>query len=127
MAIHQELTIDSSPKEVYQTLTDDDKFSTFTEAPANFDSTDGGVFSAFDGQITGRNIELIDNKMIVQAWRVTAWPSGIYSIVNIQLDAESDKTILTLDHTGYPDDFAKHLDDGWHKMYWAPLNQYLGK
>jgi hypothetical protein len=28
--------------------------------------------------VSGRNIELIPNRKIVQAWRVETWPSGVY-------------------------------------------------
>ena len=85
----------------------------------------GGAFSCFNGMITGRNVELIPNQRIVQAWRAGNWPEGVYSIVRFELNARGSNTKLTLDHAAFPDGAAEHLDGGWHKMYWEPLKKYL--
>ena len=75
--------------------------------------------------ITGRNIELIPEQRIVQAWRVGNWPEGIYSIVKFELTADGTATKLVLDHTAFLEGAADHLDPGWHQMYWEPLKKYL--
>ncbi len=124
MAIHQEITIKSSPAKIYSALTTSKEFSEVTGAPADIAADEGGAFSCFGGQITGRNVELNENKMIVQAWRVGGWPEGVYSIVRFTLDNAGDETKVILDHSGFPDDAAEHLDGGWHKMYWEPLKAY---
>ncbi len=124
MAIHQEITIKSSPAKIYSALTTSKEFSEVTGAPADIVADEGGAFSCFGGQITGRNVELNANKMIVQAWRVGGWPEGVYSIVRFTLDKAGDETKVILDHSGFPDDAAEHLDGGWHKMYWEPLKAY---
>ena len=124
MAIHQEITIKSSPAKIYSALTTSKEFSEVTGAPADIVADEGGAFSCFGGQITGRNVELNANKMIVQAWRVGGWPKGVYSIVRFTLDKAGDETKVILDHSGFPDDAAEHLDGGWHKMYWEPLKAY---
>jgi activator of HSP90 ATPase len=126
MAIHQEIPFKASPEKIYAALTSGTEFSKFTGAPAEVTAVEGQPISLFGGQITGRNIELIPDKSLVQAWRVGAWPSGVYSIVRITLERESDQTKLTLDHAGFPDGAAEHLESGWHKMYWEPLRAYLG-
>lgn len=126
MAIHQEIRFKASPAKIYAALTSGKEFGQFTGAPAEVTAVDGQPFSLFGGQITGRNIELVPDKSLVQAWRVGAWPSGIYSIVRITLEQEGDETKLTLDHSGFPDGAAEHLEPGWHKMYWQPLKSYLG-
>jgi Activator of Hsp90 ATPase homolog 1-like protein len=53
--------------------------------PANIDPAAGGAFSMFGRVIMGRNIELIPNQRIVQAWRPTRWDPGVYSIVKFEL------------------------------------------
>jgi hypothetical protein len=35
--------------------------------------------------VLGRNIELIPNRRIVQAWRAKPWEGGIYSIAKSEL------------------------------------------
>jgi activator of HSP90 ATPase len=126
MAIHQEVRFKASPEKIYAALTSGKEFGQITSAPAKVTAVVGQPISLFGGQITGRNIELVPDKCLVQAWRVGAWPSGVYSIVRITLEKEGDQTKLTLDHTGYPDGAAEHLEGGWHKMYWEPLRAYMG-
>jgi activator of HSP90 ATPase len=125
MAIHQEVRFKASPEKIYAALTSGTEFSKFAGAPAEVTAVEGQSFSLFGGQITGRNIELVPGKSLVQAWRVGAWPSGVYSIVRIILEREGDETKLTLNHTGFPDGAAEHLEGGWHKMYWNPLRSYV--
>jgi len=126
MSIHQEIRFKASPEKIYAALTSGREFGQFTGAPAEMATVDGGAFSFFGGQITGRNIELAADKSVVQAWRAGAWPSGVYSIVRIALEKEGDGTKLTLDQSGFPEGAAEHLEGGWHKMYWEPLRSYLG-
>ena len=125
MTISQSISINASAAKVYQALISEEQFSEVTGTPAEISSDEGGEFSCFGGQITGRHIELIPDQRIVQAWRVKAWPEGVFSEVRFDLSASGDSTTLELTHTGYPDDAAEHLEPGWHKMYWEPLKAYL--
>lgn len=80
-AIRQQIEFRASPQRLYEALLDVKAFSAFTGEPAEIDRQAGGAFSCFGGMIAGRNIELVPNKRIVQAWRVKIWPEGLYSIV----------------------------------------------
>lgn len=125
-AIRQEVAIAASASRIYQALLDASQFSAFTGgAAAEIEARPGGAFSAFGGMITGRNVELVADRRIVQAWRVANWPEGVYSIVRFELEPSGTGTKLTLDHLAFPEDAADHLASGWHKMYWAPLKAYL--
>lgn len=53
--------------------------------PAEIEPQAGGAFKCFGGQITGRIIELVPNRRIVQAWHVATWPEGVYSVVKFEL------------------------------------------
>ena len=124
--IRQEVVLEANPKRIYDTLLDAKRFSEFTGgAPAVITSEPGGAFSCFNGMITGRNIELIPNQRIVQAWRAGNWPEGVYSIVRFEFSAHGSDTKLTLDQAAFPEGAGEHLDGGWHKMYWEPLKKYL--
>jgi activator of HSP90 ATPase len=130
-AIHQEIEFGTNPRRVYEALLDAQQFSAFTGAPAQISQEAGGAFSCFGGMITGRNIELIPNERIVQAWRVKVWPAGVYSIVSFELQPKGSGTRLTMTHDAFPDGMRAHLngemaDGGWHRQYWKPLQKYLG-
>jgi activator of HSP90 ATPase len=123
--IHQEVNIDTTPERIYRALTDGAAFTTFTSAEAEITGDAGGGISLFSGGITGRNIELLPNQRIVQAWRAKNWPPGVYSIVKFELVAQGAGTRVVLDQTGFPEGDREHLDHGWHRMYWDPLKKYL--
>jgi len=130
-AIHREIEFKTSPQRVYEALLDAEQFSAFTAAPAEIDREAGGAFSCFGGIITGRNVELVPNKRIVQAWRVKMWPEGVYSIVSFELQAKGSGTRLTMTHDAFPDGMRAHLngempEGGWNRQYLEPLRKYLG-
>jgi activator of HSP90 ATPase len=126
VAIKQTITIKTTPEQIYAALTSATKFSEATGAPAEISNDEGGVFSCFGGQITGRHIELIPNKRIVQAWRAAPWDEGIYSIVKFDISKTGDSSTIEMTHSGFPAETAEHLEGGWHKMYWDQLRAYLG-
>ena len=125
-AIHQEVVFNTSSNRLYEALTDSKQFSKVTGgAPTEIDRELGGAFSCFGGMISGRMVELVPNQLIVQAWRVKNWPTGVYSIVKFELTSQGSGTKLILDHTGFPADNKDHLESGWKANYWEPLEKFL--
>jgi activator of HSP90 ATPase len=125
VTIHQEVDFAATPHRLYEALLDTKQFSAFSGRPAEINREVGGAFSIFGGHIVGRNLELVPNQRIVQAWRVVTWPEGIYSVVKFELKAQGSGTRLTLDHAGFPEDQRDHLAEGWESNYWALLKKYL--
>lgn len=125
MTIRQTITIKTSPDKLYTALISAKEFGKATGAPAEIDGKEGGAFSCFGGQIVGRNVVLDPNKRIVQAWRAGPWPDGAYSIVKFDIKKSGASTTVNLEHSGFPEDAAEHLEGGWHKMYWEPLKAHL--
>ena len=119
--IHQEVSFTAAPARVYQALVDSKRFGELTGAPATGDSTEGAPFSAFGGHITGRHVELVPGKRVVQAWRAKTWPEGLYSIVRFELEPQGSGTKLVVDHAGFPADMQEHLAKGWQSNYWDNL------
>jgi len=123
--LHYEVDFNATSERVYNLLTDSKQFLALTGQPAEIDPTQGGAFSMFGGLIVGRNIELVPNERIVQAWRPTHWDPGVYSIVKFDLRPMGSRTHLTLDHTGFPVAEADKLDEGWKGHYLKPMAKYL--
>ena len=124
--IHQEVVFKASAKRVYEALTDAKQFSAVSGgAPAEISREAGGPFSCFGGHVLGRNLELVPNQRLVQAWRAKDWSEGTYSVVRFELREQGGQTTLVFDHAGFPAEAKPHLEGGWHKMYWEPLRQYL--
>ena len=125
MRIHHETDFDATPKRLYEALLDEKQFAACTGLPAQIDRQAGGAFSMFGGRIVGRNVELIPNQRVVQAWRVEMWPAGVYSIVRFELVAQESGTRIVFDHTGFPPENHDDLNSGWTARYWEPLKKYL--
>ncbi len=123
--IHQEVNFKASPARIYEALLDEKQFSAFSGAPAQIQREAGGAFRLFGGRVSGRNIELIPNQRIVQAWRVESWPAGVYAIVRFELSAQGSITRIVLDDAGFPPQDREARDGNWSRKYWEPLRKYL--
>ena len=95
MSIHQEIDFKSTPKRVFNALTNAQQFAELTGAAAEITPESGGKFSSFNGMITGMTIEIVPDNRLVQAWRVANWEPGVYSIVKFELKEISATTIPT--------------------------------
>jgi activator of HSP90 ATPase len=124
-SLHQEIDIPASPERLYGILLDAAKFSAFTKQPAEIRAEEGAPFKLFGARVEGRNVELVPNRRIVQAWRPASWPRGVYSIVRFELAARGSETRITLDHAGFTADKWETLNAGWAENYWEPLRRYL--
>jgi activator of HSP90 ATPase len=124
-SLHQEVSLKGPPGRVYEALLSSKEFAAFSAAPAAIDATAGGAFSLFGGLIVGRNVELIPNQRIVQAWRPTHWSPGVYSIVRFELKPNAAATLVALNHTGFPEGEFDHLSSGWRQHYWERLMTFL--
>jgi activator of HSP90 ATPase len=130
-SLHQEIELNAAPERIFHILLDSKEFAGVTGMAATIDPSPGGAFNTFGGLIEGRNIEIITDRRIVQAWRPTYWTPGVYTIVHFELKASSAPntssvgTTLVLDHTGFPEGEFDHLDPGWHMRYWDPMKKYL--
>jgi activator of HSP90 ATPase len=123
--VHQELDFRASPERVYEALLDEKQFAAFSGSPAQIQREAGGALSLVGGRVTGRNVELIPNLRIVQAWRVVPWESGVYSIARFELTMRGTGTRLVLDHSGFPPEDVAARAVGWQRVYWDPLRKYL--
>ena len=137
-SIHQEVKFKTSPQRLYAALTDAKEFQKVVllsaavktgmvkdPQPAQISTEAGGVFAVFGGYISGRQIELVPNVRIVEAWRTGSWKPGTYSIARFALAPQGTGTLLTFDHTGFPKGEAEHLAQGWLTNYWQPLEKIL--
>ena len=123
--IHQEIEFNATPQQLYDALLDSKQFTEFSGIPAEINRQVGGAFSLFKGHIVGRNLELVPNERIVQAWRVVTWPEGAYSIVRFEPKLRGSGTRLVFDHIGFPEGLHDHLAAGWEENYWSLLKKHF--
>ena len=138
-SIHQETQYRASRERVFDALMSTKQFDRIIHIGSGMDISSlgteptaisrevGGAFTLFGGHIIGRNIELLPDQRIVQAWRVVDWAPGLYSIAKFELLEQGGGTRMVFDHTGFPQGKGQHLADGWRSHYWEPLEKFLAE
>jgi activator of HSP90 ATPase len=136
-SIHQEPVFKARPQRLYEVLIDPKQFDQLVQHSAAMKSKEignrpseisdkvGGAFTLFGGHIVGRQLELVPNQRIVQAWRSQGWKPGAYSIVSFELTEQDSGTKIIFDHKGFPQGQSAHLAAGWKGNYWDPLEKVL--
>lgn len=124
-ALHQQVELAAAPQRIFHALLDSKQFAAFTGLPAAIESGAGGAFKTFGGLIEGRNVEIVEAQRIVQAWRPSAWESGLYTLVRFELKPRGGETTLVLDHTGFREGDYEHFYSGWYVRYWDPMKKWL--
>jgi uncharacterized protein YndB with AHSA1/START domain len=126
--IKQNEVIPASPAEVYEAYVNPKKQSEFTGSKATGKAVVGGKFTAWDGYISGKYLELEKGKRVVQEWITTDWPEG-YSSSKIELTFKEvpEGTEIEMVHSDVPKKQADETADGWIEFYWAPLREYFNK
>ena len=116
-----------SPEELWNMWLDGEAHAAMTGAPATGEATVGQTFTAWDGYITGTNLELNEPRRIVQAWRTSnfAEDDDDSRLELIFLEAEDDGTILHLKHTKIPAGQGDDYLQGWTDHYFEPMNAFF--
>lgn len=124
-SVKQGCMLPGSAHEVFELWMDEKKHAEVTGAKVIMSRAVGGEFSTFDGWATGKNIELIPNKKIIQTWRADDWPPGHFSTLTVHLLPGHGGTKLLFTQTGVPIAQSKSVAEGWKDYYWEPMKKYL--
>ena len=115
------------PSEIYAAWLDSELHRKMTGGEAICGLQVGETFTAWDGYISGKNLELIGNKKIVQSWRTSEFVGKAEdSIVTIELNEVEDGTELILTHTNIPEGQTQY-EKGWIDHYFSPMKEYFKK
>lgn len=127
--IKQSTVVKATPQQVYDTLMDSAQHTKLTNAKADISPEVGGLFTAYNGYISGKNIELKSGELIVQEWQANDdnWPKGIKSTVKFELKEVPGGTRLDFTHEGVPKSAYKNIEQGWIDNYWKQLEEKFGK
>jgi len=116
-------------KEVFTGWLNDQTHSDFTGgAKAKTSPSEGGLFSAWDGYITGTNIEIFPYKKIIQKWRTTDFaPEDEDSVIELFFTFKDDHTLITITHTNIPDGLGDNYKKGWKDNYFSYMKKFYEK
>ena len=128
-SFEQEIIIKSTPHDIYEAFMDSKKHSKYTEGKAKVSREVGGSFSVFEGAINGENVELVQDKKIVQTWRSEGenWSKGYYSTITFIFEPVDQGTLIKFTHVDIPEGAYESVKEGWETYYWKPLKEMLEK
>ena len=114
----------ASAEDVYAALTNPFALELWTGFPAKMSTEPGSEFELWEGDICGRNIEFVENKLIRQEWYFGEQEEE--SIVSIWIQADSsNRSTLLITHTNIPDEAYDEITSGWEECYLDSLQLFL--
>lgn len=116
-------TIRSTIKDVWKALVDTSVIDSWGGGPSKMDASVGSDFELWNGDIYGKNIEVIKEKKLVQEWFGGDWPKP--SIVTFTLKNEDSVVILNLNQINVPEEDRDDIDSGWDEFYLGPMKNML--
>src|SRR5580692_4407264 len=121
-------TLPASAQEIYEAWLDSLAHTEMTGSEAIMSDEVGDEVAAWDGYISGRNLELVPGERIVQSWRTSEFTDAHEdSIITVTLEEVADGTLLTLVHSKVPEDQKSYEEGGWQVHYFEPMKDYFSK
>lgn len=121
-------TLPASPEAVYEAWLSSSAHSQMTGGAAKVSKRVGAAYSAWDGYITGRNVELTPGRRIVQTWRTSEFAEDDPDfLVTLTLEPVKSGVRLTLSHAGVPDGQTSYEAHGWSENYFEPMQAYFAR
>lgn len=91
-------------------------------AETKISKKEGDTFSLMNGNLSGKNLMIVPNRMIVQSWRGNVWEkSDLDSILTLIFSDTKDGGQIEMVHSFTPNQFPEL----WDKIYWKPMKDYL--
>jgi activator of HSP90 ATPase len=122
-AIEQKLVFkNTTAQELFDIYTDPVKHGELLDAEVIISAKEGATFSCFNGNVTGKNLLIIPNKMIVQSWRGNVWEkTDMDSVLTLVFSDVKGGAQIHMVHSHTPDQFTER----WKEFYWQPLKEFL--
>lgn len=111
----KDFKINAEPSDVYSALTNPYTIEIWSGYPAIMSTEPGSEFSLWEGDISGKNIEFIQDKKVVQEWYFGEQQEK--SLVTITIKPEREHSLVTVEHTNIPDEEFSGIAEGWREYY----------
>jgi uncharacterized protein YndB with AHSA1/START domain len=115
--------LSAPPEDVYTALTNPATIQLWSGEPAEMSTDAGSEFSLWEGSITGRNLEFVAGKKIVQEWYFGE--QELPSIVTLLIHTHKHGTSVELRHTNIPDEDYDNIVEGWNINYFGSLDEFF--
>lgn len=117
--------IKAEPQDVFTALTNPFSIELWSGAQAIMSPEVGFEFSLWDGDIIGKNLEVIPNEKLVQEWYFGEEVDENRSIVTLKLWEKKSNTSVELNHTNIPSEAYDNIVEGWNEAYLGAIKALL--
>jgi len=125
--IHIAAELAAPAAEIFDTYLDPRAHAAITGAPVTVAPRAGAKFAAFDKALSGRILQLVPKRLIVQSWRASQWKArDLDSTLILTLHSIGRaRTRIELVQVNVPDHDFAGVSQGWEICYWAPWREHL--
>jgi activator of HSP90 ATPase len=114
--------------QLYRMYLDKKQHAAITGAPVTIAAHAGAPFKAFGGALSGRILQVVPNRLIVQSWRSTEFGRrDLDSTLVLSFWPAKRGGRIELTHVNVADTDFAGVSEGWSKYYWIPWRAYLGR
>jgi activator of HSP90 ATPase len=118
--------IPAEPKDVYAAWMSSKGHEAMTGSGAKVTAKVGSAYTAWDGYISGKTLELEPGSRIVQSWRTTDFDDAEPdSRLEVLLEKAKAGTKVTFVHTNIPAGRGPEYRKGWLDFYFKPMKGYF--
>ena len=122
-----QVTFPVSPDQLYSAWLDSHLHSDMTLGEAHCSDRVGESFTAWDGYITGKNLRLEPNQLIIQSWRTMDFlEEDPDSRLELRFEPAGEGCLLTLIHSDISDG-QRDYEQGWEDHYFTPMKAYFNR
>lgn len=114
--------INAEPSDIYAALTNPYTIELWSGYPAQMEAREGEEFSMWEGDITGRILQLIPDKKVVQEWYFGERKEQ--SVVTISISPSGGGSVVVVEHTNIPDDDYENITEGWSEYYMGAIRRF---
>lgn len=114
--------VNTEPSDIYSALTNPYTIELWSGYPAEMSTEPGSEFSLWEGDITGKNLEFIQDRKVVQEWYFGEQPEK--SIVTITIEPDRENSKVTIEHTNIPDEEYDGIVEGWKEYYIGAITDF---
>lgn len=119
-------TLLGTPDDLYDAWISGKRHAAMTGSAATSEKKKGGKYTAWNGYISGKHLELDPGKRILQTWRTTEFPDDAPdSRLELRFAQAAHGTKLTLLQSGIPDGQGEMYAEGWQDHYFEPMSRYF--
>jgi len=124
--VKQSVVLPAGARELYAMYLNPRTHAAITGHKVEIGARPGARFRAFDGALTGRILQTVPGRLIVQAWRSNAFHKGdVDSTLVLRFTSRGKQGRIDLMHVNVPDHDYRGVDNGWKQYYWKPWRKFL--